>query len=66
MNKDQAQGKWEQLKGKAKSVWAELTDDDFQRAEGSAQRLYGVIHERVGDSKQSIKDKLDQLLAGKD
>jgi uncharacterized protein YjbJ (UPF0337 family) len=29
MNKEQAAGKWNQIKGRAKKAWAELTDDDF-------------------------------------
>jgi uncharacterized protein YjbJ (UPF0337 family) len=38
MNQDQAQGKWDQIKVRAKEAWGVLTDDDFKRAEGSARR----------------------------
>jgi uncharacterized protein YjbJ (UPF0337 family) len=62
MNKDQAAGKWNQIKGRAKKAWAELTDDDFERAEGSIDKLHGIIQERVGDTKEKIKAKLDALL----
>lgn len=55
-------GKWEQLKGRAKKAWGELTDDDFKKAEGSADKLYGVIQERFGDTKEVIKAKLDKML----
>jgi uncharacterized protein YjbJ (UPF0337 family) len=61
MNKDQVNGIWEQLKGKAKSVWGELTDDDFKKAEGSADKLFGVIQQRFGDTKEAIKAKLDGI-----
>ena len=61
MNRDQVQGNWEQLKGKAKRIWGELTDDDFKKAEGSADKLYGVIQERFGDSKERIKERIDNL-----
>lgn len=60
MNKDQADGKWEQIKGRAKKAWGELTDDDFLKAEGSVDRLYGVIHEKVGDSKDTIRSRLEE------
>lgn len=63
MNQDQIQGKWEQLKGKAKQVWADLTDDDFLKAEGNADRLYGIIQERFGDNKEAIQRKIDELQA---
>jgi uncharacterized protein YjbJ (UPF0337 family) len=59
MNKDQAEGKWDQIKGRAKKAWGELTDDDFKKAEGSMDKLYGVIQKKFGDTKESIKAKLD-------
>jgi uncharacterized protein YjbJ (UPF0337 family) len=61
MNKDQAAGTWDQVKGRAKKAWGELTDDDFTKAEGSVDKLYGVIQKRFGDTKEAIKTKLDQL-----
>ena len=64
MNNDQIAGKWEQFKGRAKKAWGELTDDDFKKADGSADKLYGIIQERFGDTKEKIKDKLDKLDLG--
>jgi len=61
MNKDQAEGKFEQLKGRAKKAWGELTDDDVQKAEGSADKLYGIIQEKFGDTKEAIQKKLDAI-----
>jgi uncharacterized protein YjbJ (UPF0337 family) len=61
MNRDQVKGRWEQIKGSAKQLWGNLTDDDFQRADGSADKLYGIIQERFGDTKEAIKAKLDRL-----
>ena len=63
MNQDQVKGKWEQVKGRAKEAWGVLTDDDFKKAEGSVEKLYGVIQEKVGDTKESIRAKLDNLHA---
>jgi uncharacterized protein YjbJ (UPF0337 family) len=61
MNQDQAGGKWDQIKGRAKKAWGELTDDDFKKAEGSMDKLYGVIQEKFGDTKEAIKAKLGKL-----
>ena len=48
-------GKWNQLKGKAKQQWANLTDDDLQYAEGKEDELYGKMQEKTGKSKDEIK-----------
>jgi uncharacterized protein YjbJ (UPF0337 family) len=61
MNKDQLLGEWDQLKGRAKRAWGELTDDDFLKADGSADKLFGLIEARFGDTKEIIKAKLDKL-----
>ena len=63
MNQDQVKGKWEQIKGRAKKAWGVLTDDDFKKAEGSVQKLSGVIQEKVGDTKEAIKTRLDGVRA---
>ncbi|HVU06081.1 MAG TPA: CsbD family protein [Polyangiaceae bacterium] len=59
MNRDHMEGAWETVKGKAKRIWAELTDDDFKKAEGSVDKLYGTIQKRFGDTKDEIKRKID-------
>ena len=61
MNRNQAKGKWDQIKGKAKQAWGVLTDNDFKKAEGSIEKLYGVVEEKVGDSQEAIRAKLDKL-----
>ncbi|MBI9076003.1 MAG: CsbD family protein [Desulfatibacillum sp.] len=61
MNKDQVKGAWEQIKGRAKQAWGDLTDDDFLKAEGSEDKLYGVIQKKFGDTKEAIKAKLDKI-----
>lgn len=48
MNQDIISGKWSQLKGKAKAQWGDLTDDDFDVAEGNAEYLSGKLQERYG------------------
>jgi uncharacterized protein YjbJ (UPF0337 family) len=61
MNKDQTGGAWEALKGKAKGIWGELTEDDFLKAEGSMDKLYGTIQSKFGDTKEKIQEKLSKL-----
>ena len=48
MNKDTIAGNWKQLKGKIQAKWGDLTDDDFQVAEGNAEYLAGKLQDKYG------------------
>jgi uncharacterized protein YjbJ (UPF0337 family) len=54
------EGRWDQLKGKAKKIWADLTDDELGQVEGDYDKTVGVIKERSGETIESIEDKLDR------
>jgi uncharacterized protein YjbJ (UPF0337 family) len=61
MNKDQVQGNWDHIKGKARKLWGELTEDDIERAKGSVESLIGTIQSKFGDAREEIQRKLEQL-----
>lgn len=58
-----ARRKWDKVKGMAKKSWSQLTAADFALAEGSIEKLYDVIHKKVGGAREAIKTRLDKLLA---
>jgi len=58
--KQKWEGRWEQLKGKAKQAWADLTDDDLLRVEGDYEELVGTIKTRTGESREEIEEKLNR------
>lgn len=60
MSTDKTQGEWNVIKGKAKRIWAELTDDDLKAAEGSIDKLYGTIQKRFGITKDQVISKISQ------
>ncbi|MGF1461561.1 MAG: CsbD family protein [Maricaulaceae bacterium] len=45
---DVFKGQWMQLKGRVKSAWGKLTDDDVQQIEGDFDKFVGVLQERYG------------------
>jgi uncharacterized protein YjbJ (UPF0337 family) len=61
MDKKDLKGKWNELKGKLKQQYADLTDDDLLYVEGKEDELYGRIQQRVGKSKEEVKDLIDKL-----
>lgn len=52
------QGRWDQLKAKAKRTWGELTDDDLAVAEGNFEEFVGRIKEKTGESAEAITERL--------
>jgi uncharacterized protein YjbJ (UPF0337 family) len=62
MNKDIIEGKWEQLKGKAKEKWGELTNDDWDVIAGKRDQLAGRIQERYGRTKEEAEKEVDEWL----
>lgn len=59
--KDQISGNWNQMKGRIKQAWGDLTDDDLQHVEGEVDELVGVIQERTGEDREKIEKRLEKL-----
>jgi uncharacterized protein YjbJ (UPF0337 family) len=53
------EGRWDQLKGKVKQTWGEITDDDLDVAEGNFDELVGKIKEQTGETREEIERKLE-------
>jgi uncharacterized protein YjbJ (UPF0337 family) len=54
------EGRWDQLKGRARQMWGDLTDDDLDVAEGNYEEFVGRIKERTGESAEEVKARLDE------
>ena len=61
MNNDIVAGKWTQLKGRIREKWGELTDDDFDVAQGNAEYLSGKLQERYGWAKDRAEREIKQF-----
>ena len=55
MNKNQVQGRWNELKGEIKKKWGSVTDDNLMELEGDLQKVAGAIQKRTGDDETMIK-----------
>ena len=51
MNRDQVEGNWKQLKGKARQKWGKLTDDQRHTIKGR-EELVGQVQEAYGKSRR--------------
>ena len=62
MNRDQMEGKWMQIKGAARKMWGQLTDDDLDQVHGSWEKLVGRIQERYGYQRERAEREVDNFL----
>ena len=53
-------GNWNQIKGKLKQKYAELTDDDLQYSEGKEDELLGRLQEKTGKSKDEVRRMINE------
>ncbi|CAN5459613.1 CsbD family protein [soil metagenome] len=54
-------GTWNEVKGKVKEKYADLTDDDLLYEEGKDDELLGRIQQKAGKTKEEVKDWIESL-----
>jgi uncharacterized protein YjbJ (UPF0337 family) len=62
MNWNQIAGQWKQVKGKAKTRWGKLTDDEIDVIEGKRDQLVGKIQQRYGIAKDQAEREVDDWM----
>ena len=66
MDSLEIKGKWNQIKGKAKQAYANLTDDDLKYDEGKEEETYGKIQQKTGKTRDEVVNWLKSLQIKKD
>jgi len=61
INKLKMRGSWNEVKGKLKQKYADLTDDDLMYAEGKEEELFGRLQKRLGKSKEELKKEIEKI-----
>jgi uncharacterized protein YjbJ (UPF0337 family) len=61
MNKLQIKGSWNELKGKLKQQYGNLTDDDLVFAEGKEDELFGRLQKKLGKSKDAVRQMIEKM-----
>jgi uncharacterized protein YjbJ (UPF0337 family) len=55
------QGQWDQLRGKVKQKWGQLTDDELRIQGGNIDQLVGRIQEKTGEGREAVEAFLSGL-----
>jgi uncharacterized protein YjbJ (UPF0337 family) len=61
MNRDELEGKKDQLKGKVKQAAGDLTDDDQLHDEGVADEAAGDVQEGFGRARRKVGKAIEDL-----
>ncbi len=61
MNKDEMDGRLDQLKGKVKQATGDLTDNDRLRDEGVADEAGGEVQEGFGRGRRKVGEAIEDL-----
>ena len=61
MNKLQIKGSWNEIKGKLKQQFGNLTDNDLTFAEGKEDELLGRLQKKLGKSREELRGMIEKL-----
>jgi uncharacterized protein YjbJ (UPF0337 family) len=61
MNKLNIKGNWNEVAGKLKQKYANLTDDDLLFKEGKEEELLGKLQKILGKSKEEIRNLIEKI-----
>ena len=54
----EVKGAWNEMKGRLKQKYGQLTDDDLAYEEGKEDEMYGRLQQKLGKTKDEIKREL--------
>ena len=66
LSSNQIKGKWAEIKGGVRNLWGEITEDEIEQTKGNLYSLTEIVQQKYGESKESIIQKLDRLIASFD
>ena len=61
MNQQILEGNWNEIKGKLRQKWGQLTDDDLPQIRGEAEQIIGVIQRKTGEAREAIERYLQEV-----
>ena len=54
-------GSWNDVKGKIKQQYGDLTDDDLVYEEGKDDELLGKLQKKIGKTKEELKAWIERI-----
>jgi uncharacterized protein YjbJ (UPF0337 family) len=57
----QMKGTWNEVKGKLKQKYGQLTDNDLEFAEGKEDELLGRLQKRLGRTSDELRAEIEDM-----
>ena len=57
----QMKGSWNEVKGKLKQKYGQLTDDDLTFADGKEDELLGRLQKRLGRTRDELRAEIEDM-----
>ena len=64
INEQVCEGDWNEIKGKLRQKWGQLTDDDFLQIRGDADQIVGILQRKTGEAREAIEKYLKEISGG--
>jgi uncharacterized protein YjbJ (UPF0337 family) len=61
VNQQILEGNWNEIKGKLRNRWGQLTDDDLPQFHGEVEKLVGTIQRKTGEGREAIEGFLSEI-----
>lgn len=61
INTEMLQGQWNEVQGKVKEKWGQLTDDDLRIQNGNIDQVIGRIQTKTGEGREAVEKFLTGL-----
>jgi uncharacterized protein YjbJ (UPF0337 family) len=61
MDKLEFKGSWNEVKGKIKQAYADLTDDDLKYEEGKDDEFLGTLQKKIGKGRDELVQWIKSL-----
>jgi uncharacterized protein YjbJ (UPF0337 family) len=55
------EGVLQQYRGKIRSLWGKVTDDDIDQARGNLDSMIGIIKQKTGEAEEMIRARLHEM-----
>lgn len=61
-NQQTLQGNWNEIRGRLRERWGQLTEDDLREFNGNVDQLIGTIQRKTGESREQVEAQLDSMM----